>query len=295
VGSRREKPVMIMKAPGKLLLTFIATGLLWSANAGADDRELEIYPLYSPDAAAIINVVESTIGPSGKVIYDKSGSRLLVLADREAHVDVAAIMKKVNVPPVNVRINLVMRDEGRITDSGFAIRGSGEVVVTPDDTDVNVSVRPEVRSRSTRTGRNTRQSLLIQSGTEGVLKVGAEVPFLHWLTNYGVNRGYIVEHVEMREVGAFLRVQARVIGDGPLISLKLTPELSGLAGEGQQQVKFTHLSTDLTVRDGQTISLGGLEEDSEFYRKFLVGVDSRGNRRELRISVTPTIEAPAAP
>ena len=261
-----------------------------TASAAGDEQTLEVYSLMTPDAAAMISLVESVIGNDGKVIYDKAGSRLLVLTTPALHQRVDRMLDEVNVPAPNVRVDVVIDEAGRMSESGLALRGSGDVTISDEGTDTLFKLHPSVKARSTTHDRSTAQSLLVQSGSEAAIKVGTVVPFEEWIVSYGRHHGYITQHVEMQEVGSQLRVQARVIGDGPLISLKLTPELSGLVEGTRRTIAFTQLSTDLTVRDGQSVSLGGGGENTEFYDKFLVGFDRRGERRELNITVTPRIE-----
>ena len=274
----------------KRCVPYLLLTILLSTAHAADDRVLEVYSLMSPDAGAMVNVVESMLGDEGKVIYDKAGGRLLVLAPPSRQPDVAAALERINIPAPNVRIAVAIKETGQLNESGFSIRGSGEVVVTPDDTDASLTLSPSLHSRSGTRDRNVTQSLLVQSGGDAIIRVGTTVPFLDWIMTYGRHRGVVTGQIDYRDVGAQLRVHARVIGDGPLISLKLTPELSGLTDAGKQTIAFTTMSTDLTVNDGQVVTIGGMNDNSEFYEKFLVGMDRRGNRRELTITATPTIE-----
>lgn len=267
-------------------------GMLAATTFAADARRMEVYPLYTSDAASVVSALQMVMGPDAKVIYDKGGVRLLVLAGDSDQQQAKDLLAKLNVPPVNVRVEIAIDESSEQQLSSIGISGGGDVVVTGDGVQASGSVQPRVEDRRKRRKQSNKQTLLLQSGTDAVLHVGQEVPYAEWLVHYGCSQGYAPKAIEMREVGALLRVQARVIGDGPLVSLKLTPELSGLTAEGAQTISFTRLSTDVTLQDGQTINLGGLNENAEFYDKFLVGLDRSGRRRALSISVTPHIEAP---
>jgi hypothetical protein len=261
----------------------------------ADDRVMQPYVLYTPEVATMVSLVESVVSPGSKVLYDKSGGRLLVLAMPEDHARVQEMLKDINQPLANIRIEVSTEEAGQEQLDQIGVSGSGEVVVDSDGARVEGQVTPRADSRRNRRQKDTRQSVLLQSGGEAVLRVGEEVPFAEWLVGYGHNQGYAVQAVETREVGAVLRVQARVIGNGPLISLKLTPEITGMTDGRPGTIQYTRLSTDVTVEDGQTLSLGGLTEHSEFFERFLVGVDREGRRRTLTLTVTPHIERPTAP
>lgn len=277
------------------LLTYalLGWGSLGFVAMAQDGRVMQAYPLYTRDAAALISMVEAVSGTDGRVIYDKPNGRLLVLATADAQVDVADVIRQLNVPPVNVRIEVAVEESKQEQLVAMGVEGGADVVIVEDTVNVDASVRPYAQRRSDRHGRTTRQTLLLQSGGEATLHIGEEVPNADWLVQYGINQGYMMRALELREVGAILRVQARVIGEGPLISLKLTPEITGLADGGKETIQFTRLSTDITVQDGQTVDIGGLTENSEFYSRFLVGMDRNGKRRSLAITVTPRIERPA--
>lgn len=281
--------MMTIRRLGLMLFTVLCVNVR-VASADADSRVMQIYPLYTPDAAATISVVESVLGAEGRVIYDKPNVRLLVVATEEQQKNVAEILGQLNVPPANIRIEVAMDESLQEKMLSLGVDTEGQVVIDGGNADVNATVTPHVSNRSSRRGRTMKQSLLLQSGGEAVLHIGEEVPYAEWIVNYGVSQGYFPQYVQMREVGAVLRVQARVIGDGPLISLKLTPEISGMSDSGQQTLQFTRLSTDVTVEDGQTLDLGGLSENSEFFQKFLIGLDRNGSQRALTLKVTPRIE-----
>ena len=80
-----------------------------------------------------------------------------------------------------------------------------------------------------------------------------------------------------------------VIGDGPTIRVRLTPELRGLVNGNPYRTKFTTVATEVVVSDGVPFGLGGLKENKDFYSRFLVGVDRSGNRQTLDIELTAHI------
>jgi hypothetical protein len=265
--------------------------LLLSSLAWAEEpRVFRAYPLYTPEATSLVEVARSVLGAGGKVIYDRSGGRLLILATSNGHQQVAAVLKEVNVIPPNVRIDYALGQSGTATRSEAGVSGAGEVVVTPDGTSWKGKVAPHVQHRTAEQTASMRQTLLIQSGGEGVLFIGSEVPFVTWLVQMGRQWGYIEQNVEMRKVGAMLRVQPRVIGNGPLVTIRLTPELSDLSGDARRTVRFVNVATEVTVKDGETISVGGLGQNQEFSEKFLVGVDRGGRQSRLDLTLTPHIE-----
>jgi type II secretory pathway component GspD/PulD (secretin) len=262
------------------------------AAAAAEQAVMKVYPVSVPDAADLVEAVKLLAGPDGKVIHDKAGCRFFVSAPPDAHRQIADLLKEANVPLRNVRIDVVIDDSGSGSEAGIGATGSGEVTVTPGGTDFRARVSPFARRRTDTSTSSVQQTLMVRDGGEASIRVGHEVPFEETLVGYGRQWGYIEKHVTMRSVGSSLCFSPRILAGGPLISLRITPELSGLADGHMQTVKYTRTATEVTVKDGETLTLGGLGESRDFYSKFLIGVDRQGNRRQLRITATPHIVNP---
>ena len=58
-------------------------------------------------------------------------------------------------------------------------------------------------------------------------------------------------------------------------------------------MRFSAVQTEVIATDGESIDLGGLGNNSEFYQRFLVGVGKGGATESLRIRLVPRIQAPA--
>jgi len=75
-----------------------------------------------------------------------------------------------------------------------------------------------------------------------------------------------------------------------LIRVRLTPTLSGRLENGMKQtIEFTELATEVVVRDGQTLSIGGFNQDQEFSSKFLIGRSGGSESSITDITLTPRI------
>jgi hypothetical protein len=270
----------------------VALGASCLSAVAAAQAEMKIYPLSVPDAEDVIEAVKLVAGPDAKVVHDKASSRLFVFATPEAHRQVGELLKEANVPLRNVRIEVVMDDAGGSRDAGIGATGGGEVLVTPGGASYRARVSPYARARTTTTTSSVQQTLMVRDGGEASIRVGQDVPFAETLVNYGRQWGYIEQRVVMQSVGASLKFSPRIVGDGPLITVKVTPELSGLADGHMQTIHYTRAASEVTVREGEPFTLGGLGEDREFSSKFLVGVDRQGTQRQLQIRLTAHIVRP---
>jgi type II secretory pathway component GspD/PulD (secretin) len=133
------------------------------------------------------------------------------------------------------------------------------------------------------------QTLLVASGRQASLRVGESVPYVDWFVDYGTRYGYLQQSINWKDVGASLIVEPVVIGEGPMIRIRLTPELSGLVDGNVYRTSFSRVATEIVVQDGQTFQIGGLDKDEDFYSRFLIGFDRSGSRQALNITLTPRI------
>jgi type II secretory pathway component GspD/PulD (secretin) len=272
-----------------ILLLLSGLGLVLQVATADETRAFTIYPVLTSDASALIEVAEVIIGAEGRVVQDKAGGRLMISATPAQHAQIAELFGELNRPTPNVRIDIEISDNTHGAESGVGVDPSGRVVVTPDDTRYNIDLKARLQNQSTRKTSSTRQILMVQSGREAVLQVGQITPHLDWFVVQGRHHGWIEAEVSFERAGAFLHFKPTVLGNGSLIKVEVTPELRGVSGGTRQSVPFVEMTTEFTVRPGQTINLGGLDESAEFYKRFLVGVDKGGKSRALSIRATPHI------
>lgn len=267
-------------------LFFLAT-LGVSAQPG--QSHFEVYDLGFADPSSAVDIVKVIVGPTGSVSLDEANRRLLVVATKEKHAEVASMLRKLNVPPKNVRIEVRFLGASSQQDVGAGIAASGEIVREEGITKTKIKVRPRLENTTLTASSDVTQILLVASGREGLLRVGESIPYPEWFVDYGLQWGILQRRIAWKDVGASLIVEPTVIGDGPMIRIRLTPELSGLVDGNAYQTRFSRVATEVVVQDGQSFQIGGLDKDSEFYSKFLIGFDRSGGQQALNISLTPHI------
>jgi type II secretory pathway component GspD/PulD (secretin) len=265
---------------------------VWLAEASFSQQEqshFEVYSLEFADAQSALEIVKAIVGPTGNVSLDEANRRLLVVATKEKHAQVEDMMRKLNVPPKNVRIEVRFLESSSRQDVGAGMEGAGEVVRDEGITRTRIKVKPRIEHKTITASSDVAQLLLVASGRQGVLRIGESVPYLDWFVDYGLQCGYLRQRISWKDVGASLIVEPIVIGDGPMIRIRLTPELSGLVDGNVFQTRFSRVATEVVVQDGQTFQVGGLDKDSDFYSRFLVGFNRSGDQRALNITLTPRI------
>jgi type II secretory pathway component GspD/PulD (secretin) len=271
----------------------VGIGLLCLAAASglaAAERTFKAYPLVRPPSEETLQAFKDLVGDRGNVTYDRSGLRLFVSAEPATHSNLVAFIRDVDRVGRNVRIEVTMRETGRSRASGIGLGGAGGLVVSGGNATVVGSVALNAHNTSSRTSGMTQQTLVTMEGGSASLTVGEDVPFYEqWLVQWGYNYGYWQQQVTVQRVGASLVIEPLVSADGKLVTVKLVPTVSALVDGQPQRIKLTQVATEVTVANGGTITLGGLNEHRDFYNRFLVGVDAGGQTRTLDIKMTPTV------
>ena len=274
---------------GILLCMAVVPGASRAADtvAPAAERTFEIYPVHFTDTALAAEAVEALLADGDRVVVDTSQRRLVVITDADRHRKVAALLGRLDRLPPNIMVEVSFLSSAEARQDEIAVDLSATRTRRP--TTRRVEIQPRVGVETTRARDDTQQSLLVASGREGYLFIGEEVPHLTWLLDYGYRMGILRERVVWERAGALLNVAARVVDDGPVIHLRLTPELRGRRQGSTQSVRFTEAAIEVTATDGETLRIGGLDRDTEFYRRFLIGRQRGRSAERLDILLTPRI------
>lgn len=164
--------------------------------------------------------------------------------------------------PPNISIEVEFKEFGR-KDSG--IRGLSETY-------------------SVNTSNYTKQHIVVTDGLSASIRVGEDVPFIDYYTDYLFDNGYIeTREVVWKEVGTSLRVTPKIRGG--VIEIELTPEISAVIDREKKIIDVKKLSTTVMAADGQSISIGGLIQDKDFSGMFF----KSGKSSSLDIILTPRI------
>jgi hypothetical protein len=243
---------------------------LLSASVCAQET-LKLYTVHYSDPAMIAETVPMMMPSTNGLSIQTVDRKLAVRGTAEQHAVIEQMLRELDKPPKNIQINVEFATAGRTSNREAGIRPHGPIIIR--DGEVHGSFEGHFSDQSTMSSENTVQMLVTMDGRSATLRVGERVPYLAWLTEYSWRHGYIREvQIEWVDVGSFLAVYPEIIGDGPMIRVRLVPELSGRLKDGTEQtIPFTELATEVIAQDGQTVSIGGFNQDEEFSSKFLVG------------------------
>lgn len=108
--------------------------------------------------------------------------------------------------------------------------------------------------------------LLVRDNQSATLQIGDQVPIVTRTAEGFDDNARIVNAVEYRDTGVSLTVTPRV-NSGGFVSLSVDQEVSAVvptttSGIDSPTISRRSVSTDVTIRSGQTVVLGGLIQDS---------------------------------
>ncbi len=282
---------------------------------------------------------EPLVTPGTKIFADEITNSLIILTTPRDYLLIEDVIKKLDVVPRQVLIEALIA-EVSLTDelqfgiewflkshftldntrlTGFTVSGAPSLGFEPGSPlssagftfaaiDTAEAVRGLLQALSTKSELNVLSSphILVSDNREARIQVGNQVPIVTSETNVEGTTN-IQRTIQYRDTGVILKVKPQ-INDSGLVSLDITQEVSDVRQpitEGiESPVIFTRSAeTNLVVRDGQSIILGGLiQENSEFSREgipllsdlpilgYLFGYQKETKRRtELIVIITPHV------
>ena len=170
-----------------------------------------------------------------------------------------------------------------------SVQGSGSVIIRRGT--VNPSGQIIANDRQTTVKRSSGIFTLVLDGSESILTVATRVPQnqIGYYHNYALGIGYIESRIVFNDVGTSLRVNASTLPDGQ-IKLRLTPRISYFSVERPGAIDFTEAATELIVRNGQPVSLGGSTSSMHEVTRQILGYRDRASSNETHLTVTATIQ-----
>ncbi len=272
-----------------VLAIVLADGLPAGGAGEPADVRYQAYPAGFAGGSNAADIARQVVGPDGKVVFDAAGHRLLVWATPEAHAQLDPIIRELNVPPKNVRIDVEFR--ARTSDRQRPASAGARGSISADGAGIGVTAR--VRDDASRGSSVTKQTLVVTSGRQASLFVGETVPELGWLMEYAARGGYVAGPIAWQKVGACLVVEPVVLSGGASVRVRVTPELTGMVDGKPSRIRFASAATEVVVNDGVAMPIGGLDQSRDFFSRFLTGSGQSGSRYGLDITLTPHILGPA--
>ncbi len=282
---------------------------------------------------------EPLVTPGTKIFADEITNSLIILTTPRDYALIEDVIKKLDVVPRQVLIEAIIA-EVSLTDelqfgvewflkssftinntslTGFTVSGTPALTFDPTNPlstpgftfaaiDSAEAIRGLLQALSTKSELNVLSSphILVSDNREAKIQVGNQVPIVTSETNV-TGTTNIQRTIQYRDTGVILKVKPQ-INEGGLVALEISQEVSDVRQpitEGvESPVIFTRSTeTNLVVKDGQSIILGGLiQENNESTREgipllsdipllgYLFGYTKNTKKRtELIVIITPHV------
>jgi hypothetical protein len=267
----------------RILTAALACALLLAALAAAAERKVHVYRPLSRPAVELLGPAEAALGGGGSAAVDP-GTNALVLIGEPAAVDAAlALLGELDKPLATIVLHYESERLSELAARGVRVAwsisaGSFRIgnVFGPPGTDV-VAIRPRGEAREQR-GRFAGM-LRLQDGQVGRIETGSELPIVTYASPYET-------HVGSVSASSGFEARPQLLGDGQ-VRVGFQPFTGELKRGGT--IERSGADTEVTVRPGDTVAIGGLEQSRESSSRGLGGAEQEKTREEqvllLRVEV----------
>jgi general secretion pathway protein D len=215
------------------------------------------------------------------MVPDPLTNSVLVLATPADFAVIQAAIQQLDVRPLQVLIEVMIAEvrhnresdlgvdiSVEVDDVSFSLSGysAGDValqVLGIGGTDADVLIRALATKSDVRVV--SRPIILAQNNREARILVGDQRPFIQVFRALPTDAAVRDQVVQYRDVGTQLTIVPTINADG-YVNLSIVQEVSNATAEtqfGAPVINTREVESELTVRDGQTVVLGGLVDHVE--------------------------------
>jgi general secretion pathway protein D len=242
-------------------------------------------PPAAPQAIALPGARPAVLSGEITVVPDERVNSLLIRANRNDFDLIRVVVEQLDVPPLQVLIEALVVEvrRDRSLDIGTEVKlgatavgragvkvhgtaggpGLGDFAVKVMNLaglDLDASLRVAAARGDVRVV--SRPIILAKNNHEAAIVVGSQQPFVQLARALPTDNAVRDQVVQYKEVGTKLAVRPTISSDGS-VHLDVTQEVSTATGETQFNapvISQRSVQTQLLVRDGQTVVLGGLTD-----------------------------------
>ncbi|MCV2883287.1 general secretion pathway protein GspD [Aestuariibacter sp. AA17] len=222
--------------------------------------------------------VTSASNSDMQIVVDERSNALIVFASGEKYQQLLPLMKRLDVLPRQVMLEVViaeisLRDEFKfgvdffLKENNYTLGNKGTmgldkigglsyVLTGSNDWDVNANLN----AKDTLVNVVSRPSLVVRDGVSATMEIKTDIPIAS--ATIVPDSGTILDTVQFRETGLTLEVRPTVNSQGVVImeiSQKISNTLSDGISVGDTPSIFERsMTTEVVASSGQTIVLGGL-------------------------------------
>jgi len=149
----------------------------------------------------------------------------------------------------------------------------------------DLSVKFKAVAEKSKYSEESEVFLVLADGTSGYIDIGKEIAIPKF---YYLNHWYTAAEYQFQKASRGFDVHVRTVRDGDLVNIRLVPVFSRFLNDGGGK-RFTELETNITVKPGQQVLIGGGSEESENFSAALLGGSIEKLRSETVIMVNVEI------
>jgi hypothetical protein len=132
-----------------------------------------------------------------------------------------------------------------------------------------------------KSAKQVEMFLVVQSGSTGYIDIGKEIAVPQF---YYLNRWYKGVEYRFSKAGRRFKVTAKRIPDRNLVNLRITPAFSDFLNDGGDK-EFIELTTNITVKPGESILIGGSRSSYEDIASAILGRSAEETKTDAVIIV----------
>lgn len=253
------------------------------------DREVAILPLRAITHEEAQDVLGEFLSEDGRLSYVASRHALVVIDYPSNIRTLRMVLSKIDGPPVNIRVSVMFGEASDREQDGLGVTWGGLTVTRTKGGKTVTRGSANVTAENSRTAVTSQSTQFIITRNNRPARIWAGETVLEpvWIYEYGLRHGWWHKELVEQNFGASLWVLPRLIGENS-VQVEVYPRITA-RGDTRLSVDARELSTEVVIQNGQVVSLGGLDQETQTFYRHLIGTGRVFNGQHLTIRIRADI------
>lgn len=265
-----------------------------------------------------------------RIVADKENNSLMIMSNQRTYEQIMQALKRIDIPPMQVLVEATIMEVSlsesleyglqwyfknslpneKIGGGGIDLDGVPGIAASIAgfsysivNASGQITAMLNALARDSKLNVISSPSILVLDNQSAEIRVGDQQPiFTGSSTTEG---GVITQNIQFKDTGVSLKVTPRVNANG-MVTMDLIQEVTDVGeidqATGQRSFLQRNIKSNIAVKSGETIVLGGLIKDNSTSSKqgapgiskfpivgnLFSGTNRQNNRTELLVLITPT-------